>query len=215
MRPTKNAILSFLICLLAINLYACKGEVDVNVNGLDTVADAITNAKDKTGDGTDELEGDVANYEGSYDGSNENDEETAGGVQILAPEGYDPNASVAHYGTFKLGTNSGNYYSSYSERCDAEYNFPNIIRGWNHIQDDYIDFESNEEELLWIAKVTTEDETFDFTIRFLDVFSKPTVKLSCTCKLIEGYGKKKEYYKDELHCDCNGSDKCSLYYTEK
>ncbi|MBF0105571.1 MAG: hypothetical protein HQM16_09630 [Deltaproteobacteria bacterium] len=99
-------------------------------------------------------------------------------------------------------------YDYISDRCDNTYNFPIVIRGYSHSSDDYIDFETNTGNLAWVAQVFP-DNTFDFSIQFLNTFGNPSIQLDCTCQIEEGY---LYYYTDSVDCTCGGDDKCTLSY---
>ena len=58
------------------------------------------------------------------------------------------------------------------------------------------------------------DETFDFDVRFQNSVGQPTIRVTCTCSIEEGYG---DYYPDEIQCGCESSedDGLCLQYWEK
>jgi len=205
----KNIMYVVLTVMFALSISACGISLDTDI---DDAAQTLADAADAAGGAVDEYthdeESDVDSA--TFEGSNEGDSDTGGGITVIEPAGYDDQAERFFMGTYSLGTNSGNYYSDYSQRCDADYNFPMVIRGYSHLDDNFVDFETNAGSLAWVAK-TFEDETFDFSVRFLDTFGQPSIQLDCTCEIDEGYG---DYYNDEVQCSCGGDDSCSLYYTK-
>ncbi|MBF0105778.1 MAG: hypothetical protein HQM16_10685 [Deltaproteobacteria bacterium] len=139
-----------------------------------------------------------------YTGSKEGDSHTGGGVTVIEPAGYPESAERFFMGTYELENN----YTTGKKSCSSEYNFPLVVRGYAHTGDDFIDFETNVSNLAWVAEIFP-DNTFDFSVQFLDTFGSPSIQLDCTCQIEEGY---LYYYTDQVNCTCGGSDKCSLSY---
>lgn len=169
--------------------------------------DATQNASSDSS--SDDEDSDTTEHTANYEGSNDDDETTGGGVTALEPDGYDFYAERYFMGTYQLGTRTdGNYNGYLSPRCSNDYNFPMVIRGYSHNDDNFIDYETNTGELAWIAEIYP-DDTFDFSVSFLDTFGHPSIQLNCTCEIVPGY---QNYYEDEIQCACGGDDSCNLYY---
>ena len=54
----------------------------------------------------------------------------------------------------------------------------------------------------------------DFEVRFQNSVGQPTIEVTCTCEIEEGYN---EYFPDEVQCGCESteSDGLCLQYWEK
>jgi hypothetical protein len=170
--------------------------------------DTTQNASSDSSD--DSEEADTPEHTANYEGSNSDDETTGGGIEVIEPDGYNESEDRYFMGTYSEGSNSA-VYSYSSQNCANQYNFPTVIRGYSHNDDNYIDFETNTGELAWVAEVYP-DETFDFSMRFLDTFGHPSIEMDCTCEIVSGYS---DYYSDEIQCSCASDEgACALAYTK-
>jgi hypothetical protein len=207
-----NRLLAVIFCGGIVLLTSCGGlEVGLDDETLDAVECATGQSDcDTTQNASSDSTDDEIEHTANYEGSNEDDDNTGGGIEVIEPDGYNETEDRYFMGTYSEGSNSS-LYSYSSQNCANEYNFPTVIRGYSHNDDSFIDFETNAGELAWVAEIYP-DETFDFSMRFLDTFGHPSIQLDCTCEIAEGYG---NYYADEIQCDC-GSDEgsCTLAYTK-
>ncbi|MBU0504525.1 hypothetical protein KJ708_00910, partial [bacterium] len=182
-----NKIGFCILVLFILHMISC-GDLKIKAGIDDETIDKINNIFD---DGEEQISDEEQNSDhvtaDNFDGTNEEDEDTGGGITVIEPAGYDKNEESYFMGTWSV---SFDYYAAYSSRCDIEYNFPTVIRGYSHTYDEFIDFETSSGQLAWVAEVYP-DETFDFSVQFLDTFGKPSVQLDCTCNIEEGYG---DYY---------------------
>lgn len=98
----------------------------------------------------------------------------------------------------------GTFTEQYAYQNCAD--FPKVIRLYSH--NNLVDLEDNSQNRIGTG-VQFPDDTFDFTVTYLDSLGNPDIDLSCTCSITV-----EQYYADELDCDCD-SDKmndCSLFY---
>lgn len=167
---------------------------------LNNNCDDDSNSSDATDDGTD---GDSTDSQ--VEGTNDSDEETGGGVVI---EDYERVDGAYFLGTYQAMEFHTDYYDI-ANQCD--FNFPKIIRGYSY--DDTIDFETQTGGLAFSAAIYP-DETFDFSARFQNSVGQPTIEVTCTCEIVEGYN---DYFADEMQCGCesSGHDELCLRYWEK
>lgn len=113
-------------------------------------------------------------------------------------------------GTYEL---SSNYiYDDCTESYWGNgYEFPGVIRAYSY--GNKLDFEDNSGNLVWNADVFP-DDTFDFSVQFLDSFGRPSNTVACTCYIEEPYSY--SYDTDTIKCTCDPSyeedDVCSLTY---
>jgi hypothetical protein len=138
----------------------------------------------------------------SYDGSREDDDDTSGGILSDEPNGYEDTDDRYFMGTYE------NFHDENPD-CAYDYNLPNVVRAYSHNTDDFIDFETNTGSLAWIAEQYP-DDTFDFSLRFLDAFGDPSISLDCTCTISPAYY---DYYNERIGCSCESDDgTCDLGY---
>jgi len=198
------------LALLALGLFALPSCGGVEV-GLDDETTELIECLQTDSCGEESGAADTTDDEGhgspgeQGEGTNDDDEETGGGVVI---EEYERAEGAYFLGTFSSMEFHTDYYDV-ADRC--EYNFPLIVRGYLH--GDTMDFETQAEDLAFSALIYP-DETFDFSVGFQNSLGQPTVEVTCTCTLEEGYN---DYFPDEIHCGCESNesdDLCLMYWRE-
>lgn len=185
-----------ILCLLGIvNCGKINDTLDKVGDAADKLTDTLSDAQDKA----DSILGD------NGDDSDIQDED---GMVILDGDSQDQPRTLL--GTYNKMKYSYYYYDGSFGDGPCEESYPGTIRAYSHDYEDIIDFETNSGNLVWISTIQ-EDDTFDFSVRFLDEFKKPSIEMTCTCIIDEAYY---NYENDQLQCSCSDQDNnsCALFY---
>lgn len=210
--------MSIIFCILFVtSLIACGGlEVGLDEGTQDTlecISSDTCNEDDEddedgdtaeSDDDDDDTNDDEETTVSNFSGTNETDSDSNGGIKVQTPSGYNSTSETQLLGTYQFD----DFYTGYVDsdgntrsRCD--YNFPATIRGFSHVDDYFIDFETSGGDLVWVAELF-EDDTFDFNIQFVDEFGHESIDLNCTC-YIEDANQQDYYYDEGINCTCSST----------
>lgn len=185
----------YIMMTLMMGLSACGGlKVGLDDDTLQSAECIINDSCDDNGGST----------VGETDDSDDSDVE----IIPIPADGYEESDDRTFIGTYSKLSHVSDYYDNHANYQKCEYDFPTNLRGYTHNQEDFIDFETNNGVLVWIARLF-QDDTFDFTVAFQDSIGTREY-VDCSCYIEPEYF---DYYNDQIRCSCESeSDDCVIYY---
>ena len=202
----KKAILFAVVVLFGWNMSGCGVSIDTG-GLLDCIKDSSACGTDEESTDSDDTADSDSEDSSDAEVASDGDTDTSGGVYF--DDGYTRSKGAKFLGTYQAISSDTDYYDI-APQCD--YPFPEIFRAYSH--GNKLDLETQGGELAAAATIY-EDETFDYDIRFSNSLGQPSVTLSCTCSMVEGY---EDYTPNTMHCGCTssieGETLCLEYYEE-
>lgn len=205
--------------ILSIFFFAIFSLLVTHCGGFKVTADVDDSDLEKIEDAFSQGDRDSSNTSNdSTETSDANDSDSNTDTSGLTGDPNDPDGGIEPLQKTQKSSNRyfmGTYTkNSYETTCDDSwyggYYVPTNVRVYSN-NAEVLDFEDNEQELLWQALVYP-DDTFDFSVQYLDSFGDPSIKLTCTCEIQEF-----SYYSDEMDCACEATngDSCDIVYNKK